>query len=97
MNKEDAKKVIPGQILSMVDFDETPGREEYPFPVTTTGNKPLDFKVERIHVEPSGHVHFDIGLKLSETELPLSSRDTKELIDGSNTYWMHPSRFNVKQ
>lgn len=89
MDKEEAKKVKPGTELVLIDDTRTPGRD-FDFP------RPKDFKlkVHQVH-EENGYIHFGFGINLPENAEPLMSRDSGEEIDGSNTYWMHPSRFKI--
>ncbi len=88
MTTQEAKSVTIGQQLNLLDTSNTPGRKIAP----TKGGA---VEVLGIFKEQSGHIHFDVGLFLPAGESPLKSRDTDDEIDGSNTYWLHPSRFNL--
>lgn len=88
MNTEDAKTVQIGESLNLKSIDNTPGRNYGP--AIPTG----PVKILNIKTEGLGYVHFDIGLKLEAGEPPLKSRDTDDEIDGSDTYWLHPHRFD---
>ena len=92
MEKQEAIKVKRGDFLNLHDQSPTPGREKQLQHAIFTGHK----IIKRVLIEKSGHAHFDTGLKLPEGAAPLKSRDTGEEIDGSNTYWLHPSRFEIK-
>lgn len=89
MKKEDAINVKEGDNLMFKILSNTPGRNFGP------GILDVPVNILRVKLEGTGHVHFDVGLRLPEGELPLKSRDTGEEIDGSDTYWLHPSRFSV--
>lgn len=90
MTNSEAKTVNPGDTIRLEHYQDTPGRE-IDFPLYKIQN----VKVRNVITEKSGHQHFDVGYTLPEGQLPLKSRDTGEIIDGSNTYWMHPSRFEL--
>lgn len=86
MNKETAQTVKEGNELNLIHTTTTPGRKFSPI---LGGN----VKVLRIATESTGYTHFDIGMVIAEGENALLSRDTGAVIDGTNTYWLHPSRF----
>lgn len=86
MNKEESKKVKLGEMLNLVDVTTTPGRTFSPI----LGG---EVEVKGILTEESGYRHFDVGMTITAQDTPLKSRDTGEEIDGSNIYWLHPSRF----
>jgi hypothetical protein len=90
MKKEEAAKVIVGQTLEIVSFQRTPSRD-FDFPL----QEKMPVKILEIHTEESGYVHFHIGWILPLNSEPLKSLDTGEEIDGSQVYWMHPSRFEL--
>ena len=90
MTKEEALTVSTGDIIIFKKSHKTPNRN-FEFPMF--GDQKV--KVEKIHTEESGYVHFDVGIKLPDGEPALLSLDTGEEIDGSDTYWMHPSRFEL--
>jgi hypothetical protein len=92
MNKDEAQKVRKGDFLNLFDQSPTPGREKQLQHAIFTGRK----IIKRVLVENTGHAHFDVGLKLPEGAEPIKSRDTGEILDGSNTYWLHPSRFEIR-
>jgi hypothetical protein len=89
MNKEEAKKVKLGDNLFLTNINNTPGRNYGP------GVPIAPVNILGILTENGGYRHFDIGLKLPNGESPLKSRDTDEEIDGSDIYWLHPSRFEL--
>lgn len=87
MNKEDSKTVQIGDEINLVDISITPGRSFSPI----LGG---EVTIERIFQEVgTDYLHFDIGMVIGDNQAPLKSRDTGEEIDGSDTYWMHPLRF----
>ena len=91
MNKETALTVKEGDSITLTDFSQTPGREQLRFPAF--GKQELT--VKNIKIDSAGCPHFDCGLgPLPNGAAPLKSRDDGKEIDGSNKYWMHPSRFD---
>ena len=91
MTSEQAKKVKEGDNLFMKDFSDTPNRK---FELPVKFNEPVPFAVLHIKTDSGGFPHSDIGMKLPKNASPLLSRDTGEEIDGTDTYWLHPSRFD---
>ncbi len=69
MNKEEAIKVKKGDFLNLFDGSPTPGREDLKQFLLWTARKPIT----RILVEKTGHVHFDIGIKLPAGWVPARS------------------------
>lgn len=86
MDKNESQLVKIGDELNLIDTSNTAGRTFSPIIGELV-------KIERVLIEKSGYIHFDIGVVIPENEVPLKSRDTGEMLDGSNTYWLHPSRF----
>lgn len=84
MTKEESKKVKLGDILNLVDISPTPGRIFHPI----IGG---EVRIKGIYIE-NGYNHFDIGTVM-HNEAAIKSRDTGEILDGSDIYWLHPSRF----
>jgi hypothetical protein len=78
-----------GDELIINSDHKTPGRENLVFPLQN-GDK---VKAESVFVEPTGHVHINIGCSIPIHEPPLKSLDTGEPLGNSRIYWMHPSRF----
>lgn len=89
MNKEQALNVKIGDTLTLVDCSDTPGRVGgFPF----VGRQQIT--IEKIAIDKGGNPHFaNDGSVVQSGDPPLKSRDTGEEIDGSRTYWLHPSRF----
>lgn len=93
MNKEQALNVKIGDTLILVDCSQTPGRA-WGLPYDGEQN----FTVEKIIIDKGGNPHFaQSNVRVPTEDPPLKSRDTGEEIDGSRTYWLHPSRFEFSK
>lgn len=77
----------------LVDWRETPGRAcGFPY----RGEQ--EITVGKIAIDKGGNPHFAENDEVVPTEdPPLKSRDTGEEIDGSRTYWLHPSRLEFQK